>query len=402
MNPYRNYAKTYRDELRTNVIPFWLKHAPDGEYGGFFTCLDRDGSVYDTEKHMWMQWRVVWMLSELHRKLEPDPVWLAQARQGFDFLTRYGKAADGSYYFSLGRDGTPFTAPYNIFSECFACMGSAAFFKASGDPQAAEEAKASYRRYIARGADPKGQWEKRLPGAPRWQPLSIPMIRINLSLVMAECLGDAGALEDAAEVAREVLARFRHPGSGLIFENIPAQGGFDLRSPTGRHLNPGHALESMWFVMLAARRSGQPDLISQAADVILATLESGWDQEHGGLYYFMDAEGRPHPELTWSMKLWWVHCEALIAALMAFQLSGRKEFWVWFEKLHHWTWQHYPDPAYGEWFGYLERNGRPASMLKGGKWKSFFHLPRMLLLCSEMLGELASGAEPQQNPIRPA
>ncbi|MGI6383938.1 MAG: AGE family epimerase/isomerase [bacterium] len=119
--------------------------------------------------------------------------------------------------------------------------------------------------------------------------------------------------------------------------------------------------------------------------MVLAELKFGWDKEYGGIYYFMDILGKPHIELQWNMKLWWVHCEALVATAMAYKLTGRQEFKEWFEKIHAWTWSRYPDPKYGEWFAYLDRFGNITHTLKGGKWKCFFHLPRMLLICSRLL-----------------
>jgi N-acylglucosamine 2-epimerase len=167
----------------------------------------------------------------------------------------------------------------------------------------------------------------------------------------------------------------------VIFENINVDGSFDLDSCEGRFINPGHGLESMWFILNYAEKHGRQDLIERACNYIYALYEFGLDREHGGLYYFMDALNKPHIELQWDMKLWWVHNEALIAALYAWRLSGNAKFKQMFEDLDAWTWKHFPDPEYGEWFGYLNRRGEPTHMLKGGKWKTFFHLPRFLLTC---------------------
>ena len=46
-------SKLYRDTLLNNVVPFWENHSLDRENGGYFTCLDREGKVYDTDKFMW-------------------------------------------------------------------------------------------------------------------------------------------------------------------------------------------------------------------------------------------------------------------------------------------------------------------------------------------------------------
>jgi len=383
----RTIFKRYSDELSGNVIPFWEKNCPDGRYGAYFTCLDRDGTVYDTDKYMWMQWRIVWMFCELYSKIGANREWLKLARNGFDFLTKYGKDGQGRYYFCLHRDGTPSIAPYSVYSECFACMGAAALFKATGDKEARFEAMSAYAQYLSRCDNPKGEWNKAISPL-SYKSLGFYMMKANLSLIMLECLGEEKSIPELKDTSDLIFRTFWNEDRKQMFENVPGNGGFDLDSMTGRHLNPGHVLEAMWFLMNAVRFTGDKSVIDKASEVIISTLDFGWDKKNGGIYYFMDACGKPHVELQWDMKLWWVHCEAIIAVLTAYRLTGRKEFRVWFEKIDDWTWKHFPDPEHGEWFAYLNRIGEPTAMMKGGKWKTFFHLPRMLLTSSEILGKI--------------
>ncbi len=375
----------YLRELTDKVIPFWEKNCTDREYGGYFNSLDRDGSVYDTEKFMWIQWRTVWMFSELYLKLRKNERWLEMAACGYEFLTRYGKDEQGRYYFALARDGSPSMAPYSVFSDCFAVMGAAAYYRACGREDARQEALSAFQSYLDREDRPKGEWTKELSGRKPMKNLGFYMMKANLAAVLEECLGDSSYRREMREAIDTVMNEFRHPEYGIVFENVGLDGNFDLSSMIGRQLNPGHAIEAMWFIMSAADRMGDRGLVERAADVVLAELKFGWDKEYGGIYYFMDVLGKPHVELQWNMKLWWVHCEALVATAMAYKLTGRQDFKEWFEKIHAWTWSRYPDPEYGEWFAYLDRFGNITHTLKGGKWKCFFHLPRMLLVCSQLL-----------------
>ena len=377
------YRKRYLAELRESVIPFWEKFCPDREAGGYFTCLDRDGTVYDTEKFMWMQWRIVWMFSELYAKLDQNQKWLDIAWSGFKFLTAHGRDSEGRYYFSLLRDGTPSVAPYNVFSECFASMGAAALYRVTGDESAKAEALRAFSEYERRKENPKGEWNKGLSPV-KYHSLGYYMMQANMAQTLKECLGDESYTEKIAETSRFVLKTFWNVERKLMFENVKYSGAFDLDTMTGRMLNPGHALEAMWFLMRAAKERGDAHTIEQCSEIILSTLKTGWDKKYGGMFYFMDALGKPHVELQHSMKLWWVHCESIIAALMAFKYTSRPEFRDWFCRLDEWSFEHFPDLANGEWFGYLDRNGEISSTLKGGKWKTFFHLPRMLLVCSEL------------------
>lgn len=378
-------AAQYRNELLDNIVPFWTKNCIDTEYGGYFTMLDQDGSVYDTNKYMWMQWRIVWMYSELYKQIEPRQEWLDLAQQGYDFLTKYGKDNQGRYYFALAQNGTPTIAPYNVFSECFAVMGSAALYRITKDDHVKAEALNAYNQYQERKNTPKAEWTKALPGSTDYLSLGYYMMQANLDQVMADCFNDTSYMKYAATNANLVLSKFWNKDEKAIFENVLPTGDFDLDSVAGRHLNPGHALEAMWFIMNTAEQRNDTTTIEKTADIILHTLDRGWDKKYGGIFYFMDVQNKPQIALEANMKLWWVHCEALISCLMASKYTGNSKFDDWFSKIHDWTWQHFPDPDNGEWFGYLDQQGTPTHLLKGGKWKTFFHLPRALLICSQLL-----------------
>ncbi len=281
------YVQRYENELIDNVIPFWETHCVDQEYGGYFTSLDRDGSVYDTEKYMWMQWRIVYMFATFYMSPYRQERWLEIARQGFDFLTKHGKSGDGTYYFALNRQGTPTMAPSNIFSDCFAAMGAAAMYKATGEARYKREADSAMHNYIRRMDNPKGRWEKAMPGKPKRLSHGHFMILANLGSVMKDCLGTDEYDAETERAVNTVLGKFWNEEYHVLFENVNPDGTFDLDSCEGRFINPGHGLESMWFVMNYAERRKDQAMIRRAADIVKALLEFGTDREYGGIYYFM-------------------------------------------------------------------------------------------------------------------
>ena len=388
---WKRTIERYENELTQNVIPFWQKNCVDTEFGGYFTMLDRDGSVYDTTKYMWMQWRIVCMFAELYRSRfgAGNEAFLKIARDGFDFLYKHGRTEDGSYYFALNRRGVPSMAPYSIFSDCFAAMGAAALFAATGEERYRAEARSAMQSYIRRLDNPKGRWNKLLEGTPKRLSLGSYMILANLGCVMKECLGSDEFDGETDRAVRTVMKLFHHPELKVLFENVNPDGTFDLESCEGRFVNPGHGLESMWFVLQYAERINDRELIRQACDYVDELFHFGTDPVYGGIFYFMDALGKPHLELQHDMKLWWPHNEAIIAALFAYKLSGEERFLEHFRTVDQWAWSHFPDPEYGEWFAYLDRQGKPNNMLKGGKWKTFFHLPRCLMKSSTLMREIA-------------
>lgn len=377
---YKNLAQHYKTALLEDVIPFWERYSIDVEYGGYFTCLDRDGRVYDTDKFVWLQARQTWMFSLLYNRVEKREEWLEKARHGIDFLNNYGRDPDGNWYFSLTRGGKPLIQPYNIFSDCFAAMAFGQYALAAGDDVAASIAFHTYENILKREPNPKGIYNKAVPDTRPLKGFALPMILCNLTLELETLLPSAIIETHIDRCVHEVMNVFLDPNTGLISESV-APNGERVDSFEGRLINPGHTIEAMWFIMEIGWRRGDLPLIQQAVDIILSTLVFGWDHEFGGLFYFLDRLGRPPQQLEWDQKLWWVHLETLIALALGFELTRHPKCLEWYEKVHDFTWRKFPDPIYGEWYGYLNRRGEVLLPLKGGKWKGCFHLPRALYRC---------------------
>jgi N-acylglucosamine 2-epimerase len=389
MKQLKDLKELYKHTLLDNILPFWSEHSLDRKHGGYFSCLDRTGNVYDTDKFIWLQNRQVWTYSMFYNRLEKRTEWLELARHGAEFLAQHGRDEEGNWYFALDRQGKPLVQPYNIFSDCFAAMAFSQYALASGEESAQSIALQAYHNVLRRQSNPKGKYNKTYPGTRSLKSLAVPMILANLSLEM-DWLLSGSELEAVLErTVQEVMQDFRDPDTGLMYENVTPEGKH-LDCFEGRLLNPGHGIEAMWFVMDIARRGGDLDLINQAVDVVINTLKFAWDQEYQGIYYFMDAQGYPLTQLEWDQKLWWVHLETLVALLMGFKLTRRPECLEWFELVHNYTWHHFTDAEYGEWFGYLNRRGELLLNLKGGKWKGCFHVPRALYLCWQQLEILDS------------
>lgn len=392
MNQFKSLAELYKNTLLDNVLPFWSQHSLDREYGGYFTCLDREGNVYDTDKFIWLQNRQLWTYSMLSNRLEQKSEWLDIARHGAEFLAKYGRDDQGDWYFALDQTGQPLIQPYNIFSDCFAAMAFSQYALADSSSAAKEIALQAYNNVLRRQSNPKGKYNKAYPGTRSLKNLAVPMILANLSLEMDWLLPNNQLTATLDQTLQEVMETFRDKDTGLMYENVTLEGEH-LDCFDGRLINPGHGIEAMWFVMDIARRRNDLDLINQAVDVILSILHYAWDKEHQGIYYFMDVQGHPLHQLEWDQKLWWVHLETLVALSMGFNLTGRPECWTWFNQVHNYTWNHFADSDHGEWFGYLNRRGEILLNLKGGKWKGCFHVPRALYLCWQQLETLNSSAK---------
>lgn len=376
---FKQISSRYKRELLENCLPFWLEHSQDKEYGGYFSCLNRDGSVYDTDKFIWLQGREVWMFAMLYNNVEKNQQWLDCAIQGAEFLKNYGHDENWDFYFSLDRKGNPLVQPYNIFSNTFACMAFAQLAKATGNDEYALIARRIFGRILERRSNPKGQWCKAYPGTRPMKDFALPMIICNMALEIEDILEDKSVLEQTIDTClHEVFDVFYQPELGCMLENVSSVDGSPVDCFEGREINPGHDLEALWFMMNLGVRRGDKALIEKCVEISLRVIERGWDKEFGGIYYFLDAKGVPQQKLEWDQKLWWVHIESAIAMLKGYQLTGNEKCLEWFLKLDAYLWDNFKDKEYPEWFGYLNRRGEVLLPLKGGKWKGCFHVPRGL------------------------
>lgn len=376
---FKQISSRYKRELLENCLPFWLEHSQDKEYGGYFSCLNRDGSVYDTDKFIWLQGREVWMFAMLYNNVEKNQQWLDCAIQGAEFLKKYGHDENWDFYFSLDRKGNPLVQPYNIFSNTFACMAFAQLAKATGNDEYALIARRIFGRILERRSNPKGQWCKAYPGTRPMKDFALPMIICNMALEIEDILEDKSVLEQTIDTClHEVFDVFYQPELGCMLENVSSVDGAPVDCFEGREINPGHDLEALWFMMNLGVRRGDKALIEKCVEIALRVIDRGWDKEFGGIYYFLDAKGVPQQKLEWDQKLWWVHIESAIAMLKGYQLTGNEKCLEWFLKLDAYLWNNFKDKEYPEWFGYLNRRGEVLLPLKGGKWKGCFHVPRGL------------------------
>ena len=389
MIDFKQLAQQYKSELLDRVMPFWMEKSIDKEFGGYFTCLERDGEVFDTDKFIWLQGREVWMLSTLYNKVEKRQEWLDAAIQGAEFLKKYGHDGNLNWYFALDREGNPLVEPYNIFSYTFAVIAFGQLSIATGNQEYAEIAKKTFDIVLSKVDNPKGRWSKAAPGARSLKSFALPMILCNVALEI-ESLLDKDFLDKTIETCvHEVMDVFYRPELGLIVEHLGTNNEM-VDCMDGRLLNPGHAIEAMWFIMDLGKRLGDQALIEKAVKIALAEVEYGWDEKYGGIFYFMDRLNRPMQQLEWDQKLWWVHIETLITMIKGYELTGSEECLAWFERIHDYVWSHFMDPEHPEWFGYLNRQGEVLLTLKGGKWKGCFHVPRGLMQVYQSLERIAA------------
>ncbi len=385
----------YRDGLLNNVMPFWMKHGVDKEFGGITASLNRDGSLIDTDKGVWQQGRFAWMLGELYNNVEPRAEWLDAAKHTLDFIEHHCfDPDDGRMWFHVTRNGRPIRKRRYAFSESFAAIAFGELAQATGESHYAERAAQCFLRYIdhnfdARSTEPKYTDTRPMKG------IGFPMIAIATAQELRESIG----LEEANAWIDRFIETIRHdylkPELRCVMETVAPDGEI-IDHFDGRTLNPGHAIEASWFILREGKHREDKELVRMGCDMLDWMWDRGWDKEYGGMLFFVDLKGFPVQEYWHDMKFWWTQCETIIATLLAYQLTGNPKYAEWHRMIHEWTFKRFPDPEHGEWYGYLHRDGRVSVPLKGNLWKGPFHIPRMQLICWKLLEEMKLGDEPRR------
>ncbi|MFG0261864.1 MAG: AGE family epimerase/isomerase [Novipirellula sp. JB048] len=377
---------TYRDGLLDDTLPFWIKHAVDRRHGGFMTSCNQDGTVIDTDKGVWQQGRFTWLLGELYNNVEPRPEWLELAIHGADFLDAHCfDPSDGRMWFHLTRDGRPIRKRRYAFSESFAAIAYGELAQATGDSRYTERATRAFERFIDHNLNPQGVTPKFTDTRPT-RGIGFPMITIATAQELRGSIGLETA-DEWIDRSIETIRRYHLKADiACVMETVGVDGEI-LDHFDGRTLNPGHAIEGAWFIMLEGKLRGDQTLIDMGLQMLDWMWQRGWDPEHGGILYFVDLHGLPVSEYWHDMKFWWPQNETILATLLAYQLTGDDKYARWHTLVHDWAYKHFPDAEHGEWFGYLHRDGSLSSTLKGNLWKGPFHLPRMQLLCWQWLSE---------------
>jgi len=382
------YLNQYRDELLDDTMPFWLDHAVDKEKGGFIFCLDRKGEIIDTDKSVWIHGRFVWLLATLCTTVEQRTQWLDMAAHGLDFIDKYCiDPEDGRAYFIVTRDGKPLIKRRYLYSEFFITVAYAAYARATADEKVAQKALDMFK-LIFRYLDGDLLPPKVIPSTRKMRTLGMPMMAICTGQEMRHISDDPIIELKINHAIDEIEKYFVNDKYKCVLENVGLNGEF-IDHFDGRIITPGHGIECGWFILHEAMlRNNDQRLIELGTKIVDYCWNIGWDTEYGGIIYFRDAKGLPCTEYWQDMKFWWQQNEAIIATLLAYHLTGDKKYAEQHKMAHDWAYKYMPDPEYGEWFGYLHRDGRISTTLKGNMWKGPFHLPRMLWYCWKLLEDM--------------
>lgn len=387
----------YRKNLLEDIVPYWENSdLIDKEYGGFITSVDREGKQYNTDKSVWFQGRALWSFSKLCNTYGEKKQWRQAADSGAEFIRNHCIDTDGRMFFTVARDGTPLRKRRYFFSESFLVVGFAEYYLLTKNPEdlafANKYLQLMFDIYCDGNNDPFKITPKENSAVRPLHNNAYPMVLVSSAqtLLRIDPANKAYYEKVIDRVIKDMLQLHYKPEHKCMLETVYTDGSI-LDNPAGRTLNPGHCIENAWFLMNRANLTGDKDLLDKALNILRWSLELGWDETCGGMYYFRDLYGRPCEQLEHDMKLWWVHNECLIAVLMALHLTGDSYYEQWYEKLHDYIFSHFPDKEFGEWYGYLHRDGTVSHTQKGSLWKGPYHLIRCMILCEKLLEAMEKG-----------
>lgn len=382
------WAYSYKNDVINNIMPFWIKNGLDRKNGGVYTCLDRDGSLMDTTKSVWFQGRFGFIAAYAYNNIEKNPEWLATSKSCIDFIEAHCFDTDGHMFFEVTAEGAPLRKRRYVFSEGFAAIAMAEYALATGEKKYAERALEIFK---------KTQYFLETPGLlePKYLPTqparghSITMTLINTASRIRQVINDPVLTEQIDTSIAALRKYFIHPEFKALLEMVGPNGEF-IDTCNGRVINPGHCIETAWFIMEEAKsRNWDKDLTQLALQILDWSWEWGWDKKYGGIINFRDCRNLPPQDYSQDMKFWWPQTEAIIATLYAYQATKDEKYLEMHKQISEWTYAHFPDKEYGEWYGYLHRDGTVAQPAKGNIFKGPFHVPRMMirsyLLCKELL-----------------
>ena len=387
----KSWAESYKKDLTENIMPFWMKYGLDRENGGVYTCVDRDGSLMDTTKSVWFQGRLAFICSFAYNNVEKNQEWLDAAKSTLEFIEKHCFDEQGHMYFSVTAEGKPLRKRRYVFSETFAAIAMSEYALATGDQHWAKRAIQVFedtQRFLATPGFLPAKFEADV----KLQGHSIVMILINVGSCIRKVVDDPKLTQQIDESIEKLRKYFIHPEFKCLLETVGENGEFIDTNMT-RTINPGHCIETSWFIMEEAKLRGwDKPMLDMALQVFDWSWDWGWDKQYGGIINFRDCKNLPPQDYSQDMKFWWPQCETIIASLYAYLGTGDEKYLYRHERISEWTYAHFPDAEYGEWYGYLHRDGTVAQPAKGNLYKGPFHIPRMMIkgymLCQEILKKL--------------
>lgn len=398
----RDWLVVFADTLQHTVLPFWIDHALDKEYGGLLGQLNREGMPTGSgEKSVVLISRSLWSFSEAYRRY-PDPTYQKIAAECLKFMRdRMWDKRRGGYYFMVSREGRIVDSTKQLNPMSYVMEGPAEYALAFHDNQAAREALDLFEVIDQHAHDNKyggyhiaftddWQWIKDYePGPNATGSFGRKSYDWHLGLLEALATlygvtGDARVRSRLEELLDIFVSKIIDSDLGYGRYYFNEDWSVNDRDGDSKQSEYGLDLEASWLMVEAAQRVGrQQDVRIRRASLALVdhALRDGFDTEHGGVYRYGAARGPADSR----DKEWWQQCEALVALLNAYHLTGDPKYWQAFDLQARFFVDRFVDHQHGEVYTAILQDGK-INDEKAGPWKAPYHVTRAFLELISRLG----------------
>lgn len=405
-----NILEFYKSQIEDNFIPYWEKFE-DSDNGGVLNCINNYGDKKISDnKFIWSQGRYLFILGKIYELKKNNLLEKIDSKcirshmdKTYNFIIKHGIYDDKCCYLVDCKGNKLIdekTGRYDasIFADCFAVIGMAQYANVIESAEAAKKAKCLYDSVVNR-IKKNDYLTEPYPIPDGYKVHSIPMILINTTfeiIRMLEKLGFNYDEEIQFGLSQIDIIMTIFYDDGLIREHVSTNENYKTRL-LDRHINPGHTLEDLWFIIEFLREYGDLEpYLEKLIYIAKRTFNLGWDKEYGGLLRFVDKEGgAPKGEFngsdyenlildTFDMKLWWPHSEILYLFLLLYELSGDEEMMSYYEKSSAYVFDTFPNKEIGEWIQIRKRDGSPQDKLVALPVKDPFHILRNYIKIVEL------------------
>jgi N-acylglucosamine 2-epimerase len=367
----------YKRILLDECIPFWFENGVDHDLGGFYSTVNRDGSLSGTAKRGWQQGRGIYIFARCYNTFRRDPRFLEVSQKGRDFALRFGRDSAGDWVANLSSEGEVIEGPVSIFSDIYMAHGLAELFKADGEQQNLDVALETCRRIQDRITDPQFCHSLGMYTDPH-RTNGVWFFFLGALTSLLEVTTNSDLTSYAAYAVDAMINEHLDQETNLFIETLTSDAA-RFNGHKGVEVMPGHSAEACKTLMDEALRIGNQRLFDQSVEILKSHYEAGWDPEYGGIFFLVDIRDSTPVD---DSKNTWQQVEFMGSLMQAYEHTQADWASDYYGQVHRWAFEHHPDKEYGLWHQMADRKGRPQ---QDSVSRDMYHFPRTFMSNLESL-----------------
>ena len=382
--------KEVAENLTKNLLPYWSTRMVDYKNGGFYGRIDVNDKVYPNEdKGGILNARILWTYSSAYRVLG-DTAYLRLAKRAKDYImAHFIDRIYGGAYRSVKSNGTPSDTRKQVYTQSFFIYGLSEYYRATGDKEALESAKAIFELFEKYAYDREAggyyevfdrQWQRShdlLIGESTIKDEKTMNTHLHVMEAYANLYRvwpDKRVAESLRKLIVIFLDRITDPQTSHLICFMDRN--WKRTSETDSY---GHDIESSWLLYESAELLSDPVLLSRVMKTSIKIADAAADglQSDGSMIYEKDrVTGRQNRE-----RSWWAQAETVVGYLNAFEMTRDEKYLEKSLNCWNYTKNHMVDTK-GGWFSSVSESGLTGKGDKGGFWVCPYHNGRM---CMEII-----------------